>query len=143
MSRKIPGIHVPFRDYDSKHPPNSKLIEAVQNTNYKNDRYDRERGSRSGSISNHGVECSEIADEILKAASGKGRIIEVTPDEGKLLKLLELGEKTGEKFYYYQVYTDGKYVYDPRLDRDKPIPKGGWGKLMRRLNPGANFKYLK
>ena len=124
---KIPGIHVPFRDYNREYPPNWELIKTAQNTNYKDTNYD----------------CSEIAEVLLDAANGEGRIIEVTPNEGKLLDLFENGKISDEKFYYHQVYTDGKYVYDPRLDKDKAIPKGDWEKLMRGLNPDSNFKYLK
>ena len=123
---KIPGIHVPFRDYNREHPPNWRLIEAGQNTDYLDTQYD----------------CSEIAEDLLIAARGEGRIVEVTPGKNGSLKLLELG-KVKEPFDYHQVYTDGRYVYDPRLDADKPIPKGDWEKLIRGLNPGANFKYLK
>ena len=123
---KIPGIHVPFRDYSRQHPPNWELIKAGQNTDYLDTQYD----------------CSEIAEDLLIAAKGEGRIVEVTPSKNGSLKLLELG-KVKEPFDYHQVYTDGRYVYDPRLDADKPIPKGDWEKLMRGLNPDANFKYLK
>ena len=80
---------------------------------------------------------------MLEAANGEGRIIEVTPNEGRLLKLYEYGVTTEEEFRYHQVYTDGQYVYDPRLELDRAIPKGDWEKLIRGLNPNANFKYLK
>lgn len=36
--------------------------------------------------------------------------------------------------WYHQVYTDGKYVYDPRLST-RPIPKGDWEQHMRNINP--------
>jgi hypothetical protein len=73
----------------------------------------------------------------LKVANGKGKIIEVLPPKGKLLKIYEFGEE--QKFDYHQVYTDGQYVYDPRLSSD-PIPKGDWQIMIRSLNPDAVFK---
>jgi filamentous hemagglutinin len=76
------------------------LIEAAKNTNFRDGQYD----------------CSEIAEDLLQAADGKGKIIEVTPDGDALLKLFENGKTTNREFYYHQVYTDGSYVYDPRLD---------------------------
>ncbi|MBN0466823.1 hypothetical protein JTM46_36485, partial [Pseudomonas aeruginosa] len=35
---------------------------------------------------------------------------------------------------YHQVYTDGRYVYDPRLS-SKPIPKGDWEQHIKGMNP--------
>lgn len=125
FSTKIPGIDIPFREYDPKYPPNPIVVKAGQNAIYKDEGYD----------------CSEIAEDLLQAAGGEGRIIEVTPSEGKLLKLFEGGEVSEDIFYYHQVYTDDRYIYDPRLD-EKPILKEDWEKLVRELNPGTNIKEL-
>ncbi len=35
---------------------------------------------------------------------------------------------------YHQVYTDGRYVYDPRLS-SQPIPKGDWEQHIKGMNP--------
>ncbi len=37
---------------------------------------------------------------------------------------------------YYQVYSDGWYVYDPRVS-SKPIPQGDWLQLVKGTNPGG------
>lgn len=124
-SKNIPGIDIPFRKYDPKYPPNWSVIQAGQNPNFKDEAYD----------------CSEIAEDLLQVANGKGRIIEVTPAKGKRLKVLEKSNIFGD-YNYHQVYTDGRYVYDPRLNSN-PIPKGDWEKLMRWTNPGANFRYMR
>jgi filamentous hemagglutinin len=77
----------------------------------------------------------------LKAAKGKGQIIEVLPSgKSKELTIYELGVR--RDFTYHQVYTDGQYVYDPRLTSE-PIPKGDWEIMMRSLNPGASFNSVK
>ena len=36
--------------------------------------------------------------------------------------------------FYHQVYTDGQYVYDPRLSSN-PIPKGDWEQHIKNINP--------
>ena len=123
---KIPGIHVPFRDYNPEYPPNWKVVQA---------------GQENTSINHPSYDCSELAEYLQEAANGQGKIVEVTPEEGKVeLKILEKSGKY-KPFIYHQVYTDGRYVYDPRLN-ENPIPKGDWEKLIRGTNPGAIFKYL-
>jgi hypothetical protein len=118
---EIPGIDIPFRKVNPKYPANQEVLKKA----------------RSIDVEAEWLDCSEIADDLLKAANGKGRIIEVTPSKGKDLTLYELGKE--EKFKYHQVYTDGQYVYDPRASSD-PIPKGDWEIMVRSLNPGAVFK---
>lgn len=124
-TRNLPGIDIPFRQYDPRYPPNWIVVRAGQNPNFKDEAYD----------------CSEIAEDLLQAAKGKGRIIEITPVKGKTLKVLEKSGIFGD-YDYHQVYTDGRYVYDPRLNPN-PVPKGDWEKLMRGTNPSANFRYLR
>jgi hypothetical protein len=69
------------------------VVTAGQNPNFKDEGYD----------------CSEIAEDLLQAAKGKGKIIEVTPVKGKTLKVLEKSGILGD-YNYHQVYTDGRYV---------------------------------
>jgi hypothetical protein len=81
------------------------------------------------------------ADKLFNSAGGKGKIIEVTPkNKGQKLTLFENGGKTPPDFIYHQVYTDGKYIYDPRLS-SKPVPKGDWESMIKKLNPsGVDIK---
>lgn len=44
---------------------------------------------------------------------------------------------------YHQVYSDGRYVYDPRVSSN-PIPKGDWVRLIEGTNPdGVKMTVLK
>lgn len=118
-------INISFRKCNPNHPPNPIVVQAYQNANFKNQGYD----------------CAEIAEDLLQAANSQGRIIEIMPAKGKRLKVLEKSGVLAE-YNYHQVYTDGRYVYDPRLNPD-PVPKGDWERLMRGTNPNANFRCLK
>lgn len=80
-----------------------------------------------------GTDCSEIASKLLSAAGGKGKVIEVRPSKPGNLNLYTNGAKEPEQFYH-QVYTDGRYVYDPRLS-SQPIPKGDWEQHIKGMNP--------
>ncbi|MDE5204390.1 hypothetical protein PYX06_00700 [Citrobacter amalonaticus] len=79
------------------------------------------------------TDCSDIAPKLLDAAGGQGKIIEVRPIISGSLNVYENG-RTEADMTFHQVYTDGKYVYDPRLSL-KPIPKGDWKKHMKSINP--------
>lgn len=62
-------------------------------------------------------------------------MIEVRARAKGTLNLLENGEiESG--MVYHQVYTDGRYVYDPRVSQN-PIPKGDWEQHIKGLNPGG------
>jgi hypothetical protein len=126
---EIPGVDIPFRKVNPKYPANQDVLResrALQNKVKKYPNYD----------------CSEIAEDLLKAAHGKGKIIEVLPSgKSKDLTLYELGERQ-DGFDYHQVYTDGQYVYDPRVSSDA-IPKGDWEIMIRSLNPEAIFHPVK
>jgi filamentous hemagglutinin len=123
---EIPGVDIPFRKVNPKYPANQAVIQAARTIDFKDKRYD----------------CSEIAEDLLRAAKGKGTIIQVLPSEkGKPLTLYELGERR-EDMFYHQVYTDDQYVYDPRLSSEA-IPKGDWEIMIRSLNPESSFQYLK
>jgi len=78
-------------------------------------------------------DCSEIADKLLDAAGGEGFILEVTPRNGGSITVFENGKEL-PGFDYHQVYTDGKYVYDPRLT-SQPMPLGDWEQHIRNINP--------
>ncbi len=81
----------------------------------------------------NGADCSEIASKLFNAAGGKGTVIEVRPKQPGNLTLFENGAREPGQFYH-QVYTDGRYVYDPRLS-SSPIPKGDWEQHIKGMNP--------
>lgn len=83
-------------------------------------------------------DCSEIAEKLLDVANGKGRIIEVRPaDRFGNISIFENG-KVDPNMTYHQVYTDGRYVYDPRVS-NHPIPKGDWEQHIRGMNKDKNI----
>jgi hypothetical protein len=125
---EIPGVDIPFRKVNPKYPANQEVLRESRALQDKVKEYPN-------------YDCSEIAEDLLKAANGKGKIIEVRPSgEIKTLTLYELG--IPDKFDCHQVYADGRYVYDPRLSSEA-IPKGDWEIMIRSLNPGAIFSDIK
>jgi hypothetical protein len=127
---EIPGVDIPFRKVNPKYPANPDVLDKV-----------RVLQERIKNPRNEGLDCSEIAQDLLNAAKGKGQIINVLPPKGKDLTLYELGRKD-DGFLYHQVYTDGRYVYDPRLSSE-PVPKGDWEIMIRSLNPESSFQSIK
>ncbi len=126
---EIPGVDIPFRKVNPKYPANQDVLGEVR---VLRDRVRRDRN----------YDCSEIAEDLLKAAKGNGQIVEVLPSgERKDLTLYEMGERQ-DGFDYHQVYTDGQYVYDPRLSLE-PVPKGDWEIMIRSLNSEATFRPVK
>ncbi|WP_194838695.1 hypothetical protein [Nocardia sp. XZ_19_369] len=84
-----------------------------------------------------GEDCSEIAERLEKVAAGAGEILRVDPPPGKDVTVEEYGRR--EEFLYHEVYTDGKYVYDPRHNSN-PVPIEEWRKTIMGDNPGATIK---
>ena len=116
-----PGLERPFRDPNPDFPPNQAVMDKIQTPEIQ--RMVKETGCS---------DCSEIAEKLYHAANGKGEILEVRPKQNGNLTLYENGEMK-EKMYYHQIYTDGQYVYDPRLS-NQPIPKGDWEIHIRGIN---------
>ncbi|WP_324198604.1 hypothetical protein [Nocardia brasiliensis] len=87
-----------------------------------------------------GEDCSEIAERLEKVAAGAGEILRVDPPTGKDLTVEEYGKR--EEFLYHEVYTDGKYVYDPRHNSN-PVPIEEWRKNIMGDNPGATIKSVR
>ncbi|MFD4457783.1 RHS repeat-associated core domain-containing protein [Nocardia sp. NPDC058480] len=85
------------------------------------------------------VDCSEIADWMLRRADGEGRIIRYEPAPGSTLETPEAGGRIMEQYVFHEVYTDGRYAYDPRLSQT-PIPLGDYQSVMRSLNPGMSWR---
>ncbi|WP_238346716.1 filamentous hemagglutinin N-terminal domain-containing protein [Pseudomonas viciae] len=116
-----PGMDRPFRPVNPEYPPNQSVVDAMESTKIKN------------MVGCDGTDCSEIAIKLFEAAGGRGRIIEVRPSQAGNLNLYENGAQESGQFYH-QVYTDGRYVYDPRLSSN-PVPKGDWEKHIKGMNP--------
>ncbi|MFO3681604.1 hypothetical protein [Pseudomonas aeruginosa] len=116
-----PGMDRPFRPVNPEFPPNKTVVDAMDSPQI-------QKMTSCG-----GTDCSEIADKLLAAAGGKGKIIEVRPSERYNLNLYENGREVQGQAYH-QVYTDGRYVYDHRLS-SQPIPKGGWEQHIKGMNP--------
>jgi RHS repeat-associated protein len=81
------------------------------------------------------VDCDEIAEDLLEAAGGVGRVIRYEPKKGSMLRTPEAGGKSIEDYVYHEVYTDGRYIYDPRFSQT-PVPSGDYDRMMSQLNPG-------
>jgi hypothetical protein len=120
VNKKIPGVDKPFRGVNPEYPPNSAVVEKMNNLKICS-----------------GTDCSEIAN-ILKNTAGEGRILTVTGRGGSDLKLPEYG-KVDSGFKYHEIFTDGRYVYDPRLS-STPVPLSDWKRMIQGLNPGALIK---
>jgi len=114
----IPGLGRPFRSVNSEFPPNTNLVDAMNNMKI----YES-------------TDCSTIAERLFETANKQGNILRVEPSEYGYLNLFEYGRRLSGQ-YYHEVYTDGQYIYDPRLS-STPIPKGDWERMLRGLNPGG------
>lgn len=80
-------------------------------------------------------DCSEIARDLKEAAGGQGEILEVRATEKYgSIKVFENGITEGD-MGYHQVYSDGKYIYEPRVS-SQAIPKGDWEKHIKGINDG-------
>lgn len=106
---------------NAAHPPNAGVVGAM-------------RGSYHPCY-----DCSEIAEDLLAAAGGQGRILTYTPAKGSMLRTPESGGQSVQDFVYHSVYTDGRYAYDPRFS-PVPVPLGDFNRMMRGLNPGVMFR---
>lgn len=116
----VPGIDHPFRLPNINFPANQSVIDKMKTLKICT-----------------GTDCSEIAQKLLDHAN-EGKILIVKGKDGADLKLFEYG-KVETNMKYHEVYTDGKYVYDPRLS-ENAVPLGDWTKMVRGLNPGAEIK---
>ena len=119
-----------FRDINPNFPPNPKLVKEMKSSAMKN------------YCALYGTNCSEIAEDLFISAGRKGKILEMTPKIKNRQINTPLSNNKSEDFYYHQVYTDGKYIYDPRLSNN-PIPQNDYIRLMKGISPNnINFKYI-
>ncbi|MGA5119499.1 putative T7SS-secreted protein [Streptomyces pseudogriseolus] len=109
-----------FRDPNPDHPPNEAAVAAMRSTPV------------GGNI-----DCSEIAENILRETGG-GKIINFTLHGDSDIRIPEQGGRLAEDYRYHDVYTDGRYVYDPAMSSD-PIPYGDYERAIRLLNPGRKL----
>ncbi|WP_446224171.1 RHS repeat-associated core domain-containing protein [Nocardia sp. IBHARD005] len=110
-----------FRSPNPDHPTDSRLDDFMTRT------YDPM------------VDCSEIADLMLRRVDGEGSIIRYEPAPGTSLQTPENMGRILEGYVFHEVYTDGRYAYDPRLSQT-PIPLGDYQSVMRSLNPGMSWR---
>ncbi|MHA6896527.1 hypothetical protein ACQUJT_20990, partial [Ralstonia pseudosolanacearum] len=121
--QSLPGLNRPVRPTNSDFPPNQRVVDAMNSRDF------------SPMVQCEKVDCSEIAERLLNVAKGDGQILEVRPTIPRTLNVFENGKIEPNQFYH-QVYTDGRYVYDPRIS-SRPIPKGDWEQHIRNINPGG------
>jgi hypothetical protein len=127
-SRPRDILNSEFRDVNENHPPNVRANELLQNESY-----------RKAVIKDTCYDCSEIVDNFYRATNGEGIRLRFEPKlPGKLITP-EAGRT--REYFYHEVYSDGRYIYDPRLS-SKPIPRGDYLRLMRKLNPDG-FEVIK
>ena len=84
------------------------------------------------------TDCAEIARDLFNAAGGEGRVLRIKPAKTGGLKLVE-GGAIEREFDYHVIFTDGRYVYDPRFSLS-PVPAGDWDRMMKGLNRGASVE---
>src|SRR5690606_10598994 len=58
------------------------------------------------------VDCDDLARDLYKASGNHGRLLDLTVPNGEI-KVYEMGKL--ENFIDHRIYTDGNYVFDPRL----------------------------
>jgi len=109
-----------FRDPNPDHPPSEAAVAAMRSTPF------------GGNI-----DCSEVAERILRE-TGNGRIINFTLRGDPEIVIPEEGGIRQVDYRYHDVYTDGRYVYDPAM-RSDPIPYGDYERAIRLLNPGRKL----
>lgn len=76
------------------------------------------------------MDCSEIAEDFFNASGHKGRIYVIKPKSS-----LEMhGYDPTENWLYHEVYSDGRFIYDPRY-RNKPVIIDEYFDMFNALNP--------
>jgi filamentous hemagglutinin len=79
-------------------------------------------------------DCSEIAEDLFRAAGNEGEIINITSNT-KYGQIKAVQDGSTIEFDYHQVYSDGKFIYDPRYN-NTPILKDDYLKMINELNDG-------
>ncbi|MEW2161208.1 putative T7SS-secreted protein [Streptomyces sp. NPDC007189] len=110
-----------FRDPNPNYPPSDAATNAM----------------RSAPIGGN-IDCSEVAEYILRETGGEGKIINFTTHNSAQIVIPERMGQDLTAYRYHDVYTDGRYVYDPAMSRD-PIPYGDYERAIRLSNPGKKL----
>ncbi|MEV7754896.1 putative T7SS-secreted protein [Streptomyces griseofuscus] len=84
------------------------------------------------------IDCSEIAEYIKRNGGGNGKIINFTTRSSSEIVIPENMGKELVAYRYHDVYTDGRYVYDPGMSSN-PIPYGDFERAIRLSNPGKKL----
>lgn len=79
------------------------------------------------------LDCSEIAEKIFDDFKF-GKILEITPKQGRWMKGFENG--IIDEWVYHQVYVDGDFVFDPWFS-NKPVLFEEYMKEMNKINPNG------
>ncbi|WP_272582008.1 MULTISPECIES: hypothetical protein [unclassified Providencia] len=123
LNPKIPGLDKPLRDPHPDYPPNQGVLDKMNSPEYR------------ARVEDENYDCSEIARDLKEAAGGQGEILEVRSTEKYgSINVFENGITEGD-MGYHQVYSDGKYIYEPRIS-SQAIPKGDWEKHIKGINDG-------
>ncbi len=80
------------------------------------------------------MDCSEIACDLFEAAGRTGSILRVEAGGASRLAIREAGDL--QRVIYHEVYTDGNYVFDPRLS-PYPVSLKTWRGQILGDNPDA------
>ncbi|MFE7775781.1 putative T7SS-secreted protein [Streptomyces sp. NPDC057445] len=110
-----------FRDPSSTRPPSTTLTDAMRAA---------PRGSE--------IDCSDIASFIARNANGEGKIVHYITHSGNDIRIPEHGGEIIEDYVFHEVYTDGRYAYDPTLSAN-PIPLGDYERALRLSNEGEKI----
>jgi hypothetical protein len=99
-----------------------------------------------GKVANRaGVNCEELASDLLDASGNKGGLLTINPmEQGGSIKYPESAAPGGvAESNHHQVYTDGNFVIDPRYKGGTPIPRAEYEAEIRRLNgPNASIDFF-
>ncbi|MFF1844030.1 putative T7SS-secreted protein [Streptomyces sp. NPDC058217] len=110
-----------FRNPNADHLPSPRAVEAM------------------GSAPVGGnIDCSEIAEYILRESGSPGKIINFTSYGDPEIRIPQVGGREITTFRYHDVYTDGRYVYDPEMS-NTPISYGDYERAIRLTNPGKKI----
>jgi hypothetical protein len=117
----LPGMSRPIRLPSPEFPPDPLVVDAMHSPLLQE-------------MAGNGSDCSEIAERLLTASNGNGFILRVEPNKRFELQFFENGKV--EVADHHEVFSDGRYVYDPRVS-EFAVPYGDWLQHMIGMNPNG------